>query len=244
MKKKIAIFTGAGISAESGLATFRDSGGLWNNYKPEEIASIHAWERNPELMLEFYNDRRRQMLAAQPNAAHFALGELEKDFDVTIITQNVDDLHERGGSTNVIHLHGELSKVCSEFDKSVTYPYEQDLKLGDTDLNGVQLRPFIVWFGEDVPLITAAQQVVKHADALVVIGTSLNVYPAANLIDCVRPYTPKILINKEHPRGVPMAWETTVHQAYDAWTTMLIESATTGVPKLKNILDSLDAFGL
>lgn len=236
--KKLVVFTGAGISAESGLATFRDSNGLWNNHRPEDVADIYAWERDPELVLQFYNERRTQLLTVQPNAAHFALAELEQEYDVTVVTQNVDDLHERGGSTKVVHLHGELMKMCEETDKSVTYPYEQDIKLGMVGSTGHQLRPFIVWFGEDVPLILEAQRIIKDADAFVCVGTSLNVYPAANLVNVPRIGVPRILVNKERPGGMSLGWEQSTHPAFSDWK-MLIEPATTGVPKLKEILNEL-----
>ncbi len=183
MKMKVVVLTGAGISAESGLKTFRDSNGLWEEYNIEEVATYDGWVRNPHLVMEFYNKRRSQLGGVQPNAAHKALALLETKFDVHIITQNVDDLHERGGSTTITHLHGELTKV-----RSVRYPeliYSigyKDIKLGDLCEKGEQLRPHIVWFGEAVPLIEYAAQIVEKADILLIIGTSLQVYPAAGLI--------------------------------------------------------------
>ncbi len=181
--KKLVVLSGAGVSAESGIKTFRDSDGLWENYNVEEVASIEGWERNPALMVQFYNERRRQLATAQPNDAHRIIGELEKDFEVTVVTQNVDNLHERGGSSNVIHLHGELTKVCSDRGKrcveDIGYAeYEYGEKMAD----GGMKRPFIVWFGEEVPLLSLAAEAVEKADILVVIGTSLNVYPAAGLL--------------------------------------------------------------
>ncbi|MGE0562417.1 MAG: NAD-dependent deacetylase [Flavobacteriales bacterium] len=182
--QKIVIFSGAGISAESGLKTFRDSDGLWENYKIEEVATPEAWNSNPELVLNFYNMRRKQVLEAQPNDAHFSIPLLEEKFDVSLITQNIDDLHERAGSKNVLHLHGELLKSRST-ETQKTYPIKGNkLNLGDLCENGYQLRPDVVWFGEFVPNMDKAAELCENADIMVVIGTSLNVYPAANLIDC------------------------------------------------------------
>lgn len=183
MKKKIVVLTGAGISAESGLKTFRDSNGLWEEYNIEEVASYRGWIKNPGLVIEFYNKRRTQLKTAEPNVAHKALARLEEKYEVHIVTQNVDDLHERGGSTNITHLHGELTKA-----RSVKYPdlvYSigyNEIKLGDVCEKGEQLRPHIVWFGEEVPLIQYAAELVAEADYLLIIGTSLQVYPAAGLI--------------------------------------------------------------
>ncbi len=185
MRRKIVFLTGAGVSAESGVPTFRDSGGLWEGYDVEDVASIGGWYRNPGLMLDFYTERRRAMLSVEPNAAHRAIARLEEWYDVVVITQNVDDLHERGGSTNVIHLHGELSKVCSSRDKETcvkVLPYDIPLRLGDKAEDGSQLRPYIVWFGEDVPNFPLAMEEVSQADILVVVGTSMQVQPAASLI--------------------------------------------------------------
>ena len=201
-KKKIVFLTGAGVSAESGVPTFRDSGGLWEGYDVEDVASIEGWYRNPKLMLDFYTDRRKAMLSVEPNAAHRAIAKLEKKYDVVVVTQNVDDLHERGGSTNVLHLHGELSKVCSSRDKETcikVLPYEIPMKLGDKADDGSQLRPYIVWFGEAVPNIQRALEEVASADIFVVVGTSMQVQPAASLIFASRaeqnyiidPNTPK-----------------------------------------------------
>ncbi len=182
-KKKIVVLSGAGVSAESGISTFRDSDGLWENYDVQEVASIEGWYQNPELMIHFYNARRAQLAEVGPNQAHLLIAELEKDYDVTIVTQNVDDPHERAGSTNIIHLHGELTKVCSEdrkkYVKDIGY---ESFNFGDLSEDGQLLRPFIVWFGEDVPLINDAARVVEQADILIIIGTSLNVYPAAGLL--------------------------------------------------------------
>lgn len=184
---KIAVLTGAGISAESGLKTFRDSGGLWEGHDVMEVASPEGFERNPTLVLDFYNKRRRQLLTAQPNTAHFALAELEKNNEVTIITQNVDDLHERAGSTNVIHLHGELLKVRSTFDEDLIMDWKKDLNLGDFCEHNHQLRPHVVWFGEMVPLIETAAEIVEKADAIIIVGTSMQVYPAAGLLQFAKP---------------------------------------------------------
>lgn len=183
MKPKIVILSGAGISAESGLKTFRDSGGLWEEHSIMDVATPEAWNKNPELVLKFYNERRKQMRLAKPNAAHESLVELEKAFNTTIITQNVDDLHERAGSKNVLHLHGELLKVRSERFPSLVYEILNDeISLGDQCEKGFQLRPHIVWFGEEVPMIVPAMEEVARANILIVVGTSLNVYPAAGLL--------------------------------------------------------------
>ncbi|MCT4206451.1 NAD-dependent deacylase [Elizabethkingia anophelis] len=183
--KKIVVLSGAGISAESGIKTFRDSNGLWENHKIEDVASPEGFARNPELVLEFYNLRRRQLSEVNPNEAHYILAELQKDFDVHIITQNVDDLHERAGSENIIHLHGELKKARPVNDEESIIPWEGDLNLGDLYENGIQLRPHIVWFGEMVPEMENAATIASTADILLVIGTSLQVYPAASLLHYV-----------------------------------------------------------
>jgi NAD-dependent deacetylase len=198
-KKKLVVLTGAGISAESGLKTFRDSDGLWEGYDIEEVATATAWRRNPALVLEFYNMRRQNVKDAQPNAAHFALAELQQDFDVQIITQNIDDLHEKAGSNQVIHLHGEIFKMRSEKDESLIYPIKDQIKLGDLASDGAQLRPHIVWFEEPVPMIEKAAQLVRKADIFVVIGTSLVVYPAAGLVDYAPWEIPKFIIDKRIP---------------------------------------------
>lgn len=194
--KKLVVLTGAGISAESGLRTFREMGGLWEQYDVTEVASPEGWARNPRLVLDFYNERRKQLLQAKPNAGHLGLVELEKYFDVVIITQNIDDLHERAGSTRVIHLHGELLKAQSTADPELVYPIRGwELNIGDTCPKGSQLRPFVVWFGEPVPAMTEAIALAEQADLFLVVGTSLNVYPAAGLIDYVRPDVPVTLID-------------------------------------------------
>lgn len=194
--QKIVVLSGAGISAESGISTFRDNNGLWENHKIEEVATPEAWEMNRELVVKFYNLRRKQLLDVAPNAGHRALVKLEEKFDVQIITQNVDDLHERAGSSNILHLHGELKKVRSTIDPSLVYTMEDwELKIGDTCEKGSQLRPHIVWFGEEVPNILLAADMVSKADCLIVVGTSLNVYPAAGLIHEVRQDTPIYLVD-------------------------------------------------
>ncbi len=195
MKKHIVVLTGAGISAESGVKTFRDSGGLWEGHDVMEVASPQGYAANPELVLNFYNERRRQLFEVEPNSAHIDLANLETNYKVTIVTQNVDDLHERGGSTNVLHLHGELLKVRSTFDETDVQEWETDLVLGDLCKRGHQLRPHIVWFGEDVPMITKAIEVCETADILVIIGTSMQVYPAAGLMNYVKNDTPVYLID-------------------------------------------------
>ena len=180
--KNIVVFTGAGISAESGLGTFRDSGGLWDNYKIEDVATPDAFKKNPELVLEFYNIRRRQLLSSSPNSAHYALNKLQQNFNLQIITQNIDDLHERSGSNNVLHLHGKLRQSKSTLDNKLYEIEGSELILGDLCPNGAQLRPNVVWFGEAVPMMDVAIEIVKTADIFIIIGTSLNVYPAASLI--------------------------------------------------------------
>lgn len=182
--KKVVVLTGAGMSAESGLKTFRDSDGLWEQYRVEEVATPNAWHRNRKLVLEFYNARRKQVLEAMPNSAHLALAELEKKFDVSIVTQNIDDLHERAGSTKVLHLHGEIRKSRSSMDEKLVYNIKGwELKEGEKCERGSQLRPHIVWFGEMVPELENAARIVSSADIFLVIGTSLQVYPAAGLIE-------------------------------------------------------------
>jgi len=198
-KKKLVILTGAGISAESGLKTFRDSDGLWEGYNIEDVATPRAWKKNPKLVLEFYNFRRRNVLDAKPNAAHYGLAELENDFDVQIITQNIDDLHERAGSTKVMHLHGEIFKMRSELSHSPTYEIRTDIELGDVAEDGGQLRPHIVWFEEPVPMIEEAVPVVRSADIFVIVGTSLVVYPAAGLVNYANWEVPKYIIDKRIP---------------------------------------------
>lgn len=198
MKKKLVVLTGAGMSAESGIATFRDSGGLWEKYPIEQVATPEAFHKNPELVLEFYNIRRRELLKAKPNAGHYGLAALEQDFEIYIITQNVDNLHEQAGSSRVIHLHGELMKSRSTGDESAVYDidHEQpDLHIGDKCEKGFQLRPHIVWFGEMVPMMGEAEAIVRKAEVFVIIGTSMNVYPAAGLLRDVKMNVPVYLID-------------------------------------------------
>jgi len=200
MKKKLVILSGAGMSQESGIRTFRDMDGLWEEYDVNDVATPEAWERNPELVMKFYNDRRKQLYEAEPNAGHRGLVDLEKDFEVQIITQNIDDLHERAGSKKVLHLHGELKKARSSVDESLIYDIDGwELKFGELCAKGSQLRPYIVWFGEAVPNMDVAIPMVESADILVVIGTSLNVYPAAGLLNYAKRGTPIYVIDPEHP---------------------------------------------
>jgi NAD-dependent deacetylase len=230
MKKHIVVLTGAGISAESGLKTFRDSDGLWMGYDVYEVASPHGWKQNPALVLDFYNNRRRDVAAAQPNAAHIGLAELEKHFDVTIVTQNIDDLHERGGSKKVIHLHGEIFKMRSErldsdCDESDIYEIRGDINLGDKANDGFQLRPHIVWFEEQVPLMVEAARVMSQADIFIVVGSSLQVYPAAGLIHYVAAHVPKYIIDKKIP-----------FVSYIPNCSFIEKPATEGVEELQKIL--------
>ena len=200
MKKKLVILSGAGISAESGLATFRDSGGLWEGYRIEDVATPEAWHKNRELVLDFYNIRRKDALNAKPNAGHKALVKLEEKFEVSVITQNVDNLHEQAGSTNVLHLHGELFKSRSTADPSLIYDIKGwELKTGDKCEKGSQLRPHIVWFGEAVPMMDRAIKEVMTADIFIVVGTSLQVYPAAGLLDYVPSTSPKYIVDPNIP---------------------------------------------
>ena len=223
--KKIVALTGAGISAESGITTFRDSGGLWEQYDVMEVASIDGWRKNPQLVQRFYNERRKQLEEVEPNAAHRILAELEKDFDVTVITQNVDNLHERGGSTKIVHLHGELTKARSSTDPSlITDIGYRPIEWGEKASDGSQLRPHIVWFGEAVPMIETAAEIVAQADMLLIIGTSLNVYPAAGLVGYADR---KALIYLIDPNEVS-------YQGRNI--TVIREKATTGMEKLKKIL--------
>jgi NAD-dependent deacetylase len=198
-KKRIVVLTGAGISAESGLKTFRDSDGLWEGFDVTEVATPRAWRKNPSLVLDFYNMRRRDVAKAEPNAAHLGLAGLEQDFDVHIITQNIDDLHERAGSTRVLHLHGEIFKMRSEQDETLVYEIREDILLGQKAEDGAQLRPHIVWFEEPVPMIEQAVPLVRSADFFVVVGTSLVVYPAAGLVDFTRPGTHTFIVDKKIP---------------------------------------------
>ncbi len=227
--KKLVVFTGAGISAESGISTFRDAGGLWEQHRIEDVATPEAWERNPELVLRFYNQRRSKLDDVQPNAGHRTLAELENHFDVRIITQNVDDLHERAGSTQVLHLHGELRKVRSERHEQLVYDWEGDLLLGDLCEKGTQLRPHIVWFGESVPMLMPAAKIASEADIFLIVGTSLQVYPAAGLMMYA-------------PRHIPFFYVDPAPQVNRELQQMpnlivLAEPATTGLPKIVELLD-------
>lgn len=198
--KHVVVLSGAGISAESGLKTFRDAGGLWEGHRVEDVATPEAWERDPQLVLEFYNQRRRQLYECEPNAGHRALAALEGRYRVSILTQNVDNLHERAGSNRVIHLHGELDTARSTTDASLLYPLEgKNILLGDTCERGSQLRPHIVWFGEAVPMMETAMSITQTADILIVVGTSLFVYPAAGLANCAASTADCYLINPELP---------------------------------------------
>lgn len=222
MKPKLVIITGAGISAESGIKTFRDSNGLWKHYRFEEVASPEAWEKHPEVVLEFYNQRRKQLFEVKPNEAHKALVKLGNKFDVKIITQNVDDLHERAGSKNVLHLHGELKKARSTVDPTLKYELKDwELKNGDLCEKGSQLRPDIVWFGEPVPMMSEAIGMVKETDFLLIIGTSLAVYPAAGLVNYAKNDIPKYYIDPK-ARNVPAIKNLKI----------INEKATIGVPAL------------
>lgn len=228
MKKKLVILTGAGISAESGIRTFRDMGGLWEEYDVMEVASPEGWYRNPELVLRFYNDRRKQLGTAEPNRGHIALAEAEKEFDVHIITQNVDNLHERAGSSKVLHLHGELTLVRSTGDETLIYDVgDKEVNLGDKCEKGHQLRPHIVWFGEAVPLIPEAARIAAKADIFAVVGTSLNVYPAAGLLDSAPRNIPIFLID---PNPVSVFSRSDV--------TFIQEPASKGVDRMLEIIRS------
>lgn len=221
-RKKIVVLSGAGISAESGIPTFRASDGLWENHRIEDVATPEAWQRNPDLVQDFYNQRRKQALSVQPNAGHLALVKLEEHFDVTIITQNVDNLHEKAGSSNVIHLHGELFKSRSTTHESLVYEIEGwEIKKGDNCAQGSQLRPHIVWFGEAVPMMDVALDITDQADILIVVGTSLNVYPAAGLVYAVRAGVPVYVVDPNTPA---------MHQK--ANVTFIQEPATVGLTRL------------
>lgn len=235
MKKKVTVFTGAGVSAESGISTFRDNGGLWDKYDPQVVASIDGWYQNPKLMLDFYNVRRKELAGVKPNEAHLAIAELEKDFDVNVITQNVDNLHERAGSTKVLHLHGELTKVrpvnCfndeDNFSEASVFDIGYDeIHLGDKAPNGSQLRPHIVWFGEAVPKMMPAIDIVSKADILIIVGTSLSVYPAASLYRYAPVEAPIYIID---PGDVAV---------HDGRIVHIRENATSGMKKVKNILEN------
>ncbi len=224
--KKIVILTGAGMSAESGLQTFRDANGLWEGHDVMEVASPEGWQNNKELVLDFYNQRRKQLLEVKPNKAHGLLADLEKNYIVDIITQNVDDLHERAGSSSILHLHGELLKVRSIANSSLVYKWRKNLFIGDTCEYGNQLRPDIVWFGEAVPMLDTAITTTKTADILVIIGTSMQVYPAASLVHYIKPNTPIYFIDPK-PNIDKNSYPN---------LTIIPEKAGIGVEKLINIL--------
>ena len=224
MQEHIVVLTGAGISAESGLSTFRDSGGLWEQHSVYDVATPEAFARNQELVLRFYNERRRQLESAQPNPAHRLLAELESRYRVTVVTQNVDDLHERGGSTNVLHLHGELTKARSSGFPELIYDIGyKEIQPGDVCERGTQLRPHIVWFGEEVPMLDAAAEVVRTADRLLIVGTSLQVYPAAGLVYEVDIDVPITVIDPGEPASVSRARviRKGASDGLSEWVTML-----------------------
>lgn len=229
--KKLVVLTGAGMSAESGISTFRDAGGLWDKYPVEQVATPEGYAANPQLVTDFYNERRKQLLTVKPNRGHELVAEMEKYFDVTVITQNVDNLHERAGSSKVIHLHGELTKVTSSWSPNDSRyikelaPEEYDVKIGDMAADGSQLRPFIVWFGEAVPMIEKAIDYCEGADVFLIIGTSLNVYPAAGLLNYVPHEVPVYLID---PNQVPIASGRQVH--------VIQKGASEGMAELKRLL--------
>lgn len=227
-RQKIVVLTGAGISAESGIKTFRDSNGLWEEHDVMEVASIEGWYRNPGLVLEFYNARRRQLSQVEPNEGHKALVELESLFDTAIITQNVDDLHERAGSSRVVHLHGELRKVRSTLDDNSVYNWEGDLYLGDCCKQGGQLRPHIVWFGELVPMIEVAARLFAEADCVLIVGTSLQVYPAAGLLDYAPASMPLYYVDPHPAASIELERRTRLQ--------IIAEPASTGV---RRVVDSL-----
>lgn len=226
MKKKLVVLTGAGISAESGIKTFRDADGLWEGHDVMEVASPEGWRKNQELVLDFYNQRRRQLHEVKPNIGHITLAELENDYDVTIITQNVDNLHEKAGSKMVLHLHGELLKARSTADENDILDWENDLITGDCDKNGNQLRPHIVWFGEEVPALEEALTIVQKADIIAVVGTSLQVYPAAGLIHYGKPGVPIYYIDPK---------PATIYELANPLEVIPM-SATKGVPYLREKL--------
>lgn len=233
--KNVVILSGAGMSAESGISTFRDAGGLWDKYPVEQVATPEGYQRDPELVIGFYNERRKQLLDVQPNRGHVLLAELEKEFNVTVVTQNIDNLHERAGSHRIIHLHGELTKVCSsnqpynpDYIKELT-PDRYEVNIGDCAEDGSQLRPFIVWFGEAVPQIEVAIEYVEKADIFVIIGTSMNVYPAAGLLN----YVPRgALVYLIDPKEVEVHTSRSIH--------IIRKGASEGVEELQRLLSRLD----
>jgi len=225
-KKKLVVLTGAGISAESGIRTFRDGNGLWEDYNIEDVATPHAWKRDPGLVLRFYNQRRKDVLKAVPNSAHFGIAALEQLFQVTVITQNIDDLHERAGSTNVLHLHGEILKMRCETDDRKLYDIREDIHLGDHSENGYQLRPHVVWFEEPVPMIGKAIPEMKSADLFILVGSSLAVYPAAGLLAYLPDDIPKFIVDKSIPP---------VHSYSNI--IPIEKPATEGIAAIRNLLE-------
>jgi NAD-dependent deacetylase len=226
--KKIVVLTGAGISAESGIKTFRDSDGLWENHRIEDVATPEGWAKNPALVLEFYNQRRAQLLTVSPNDGHLELARLEQHFQVEIVTQNVDDLHERAGSSRVLHLHGELRKVRSTADERLVYPWDKDLHLGDTCTKGHQLRPHIVWFGEAVPMLEKAADLASTADVFMIVGTSLQVYPAAGLMRYAPSHIPFYYIDPKPQVTWDLEHLPNLH--------IIAEPASSGVKKVAEML--------
>ena len=224
MKKKMVVLSGAGISAESGVKTFRDSNGLWENHRIEDVASFEGFQKNPQMVLDFYNARRKQLLEVKPNAAHLILAEFEAFFDVDIITQNVDDLHERAGSTKITHLHGELLKVRPIDSETEILQWKEDLNVGDCNAKGIQLRPHIVWFGEMVPEMEKAIKLTAEADIFLIIGTSMQVYPAAGLINYVPPSCEVFVIDPN------------LENMYAKYENFFKTSATEGIKKLRELL--------
>lgn len=224
--KHIVVLTGAGISAESGIKTFRDADGLWEGHNVNEVATPEGWNNNMSLVLDFYNERRKQLLKVKPNLAHNTLAALEQNFNIDIITQNIDDLHERAGSSNVLHLHGELLKVRSAINPQDIYPWHTDLKKGDLCENGHQLRPHVVWFGEAVPMLEKAIEITSKANILIIIGTSMQVYPAASLIKYAQPNIPIYFID---PKPA-------IHDSEFSNLTIVRESATQGMTIVSNLL--------
>ncbi|HMQ87081.1 MAG TPA: NAD-dependent deacylase [Flavilitoribacter sp.] len=222
--KKIAVLSGAGVSAESGIKTFRDAGGLWEGHDVMEVASPDGWRRNPALVLDFYNQRRRQLLTVGPNAAHLAIAQLEQYFDVTVITQNVDDLHERAGSTHIIHLHGELRKSRSTRYPEMVYDCDGDILLGDLCEKGAQLRPHIVWFGEMVPMLEPAAEAVELAETVIIVGTSMQVYPAAGLVGFAPPFARIYYVDPNPSINYELSLMGNLR--------VIAEPATTGIPKV------------
>lgn len=224
MMKKIAVLSGAGVSAESGIKTFRDAGGLWEGHDVMEVASPDGWRRNPALVLDFYNQRRRQLLTVEPNAAHLAIAQLEQYFDVTVITQNVDDLHERAGSTHIIHLHGELRKSRSTRYPQMIYDCDGDILLGDLCEKGAQLRPHIVWFGEMVPMLEPAAEAVELAETVIIVGTSMQVYPAAGLVGFAPPFARIYYVDPNPSINYELSLMGNLR--------VIAQPATTGIPKV------------